>query len=313
MINLDDRFITETMPIIGAKATVILLAIAKHLDVNKKAFPSKYTIQKYTGLGRDAVTNGINLLVENDILEKKQRRNGARQSSNLYSVKCNYLTVYVKANKSFQPTESQPTESQPTESQPTENPLLSINKKGSINKEKSINKEEVKFSFEINSKKWSKEQRDKGFELFWEKYDLKQSKGVAKVSWYKVCKNGNAKKAFDGIDAYKKHLSVETWKRTKMVSTWLNQESWDDEYKGIIKTNNLGKQKFQHFGINHLNNNLADDRYYFINRLQELNKFRKESIKKTLENKVLGLGIVSDQEKYLFIIKNFSKQDFHLK
>ena len=297
MINLDDRFITETMPIIGAKATVILLAIAKHLDVNKKAFPSKYTIQKYTGLGRDAVTNGINLLVENDILEKKQRRNGARQSSNLYSVKCNYLTVYVKANKSFQPTESQP----------TENPLLSINKKGSINKE------EVKFSFEINSKKWSKEQRDKGFELFWEKYDLKQSKGVAKVSWYKVCKNGNAKKAFDGIDAYKKHLSLETWKRTKMVSTWLNQESWDDEYKGIKKTNNLGKQKFQHFGIDHLNNNLADDRYYFINRLQELNKFRKESIKKTLENKVLGLGIVSDQEKYLFIIKNFSKQDFHLK
>ena len=133
MINIDDRFITQIMPKIGAKQTAVLLAICKHLDVKKTAFPSKYTIQKYTGLGRDSVSTSIKLLTENGLLEKEQRRKGNRQSSNLYKVKCEFINVFIKASN-----ELVCEDFQPTESQPTENPPLSINKIESINKDKEI-------------------------------------------------------------------------------------------------------------------------------------------------------------------------------
>ena len=88
----------------------------------------------------------------------------------------------------------------------------------------------VQFSFSINSKEWSKEHIEQGFNLFWDKYGLKQSRSLAFTSWKKVCKNGDAEKAYNGIENYNKHLSIEKWKQKKMASTWLNQKTWEDEY-----------------------------------------------------------------------------------
>lgn len=146
MINIDDRFITEKMPIIGAKATAVLLAISKHLGKDKTAFPSKYTLQKYTGLGRDAVTNGIKKLVENGIIDKEQRKNPINKMmcSNEYEVKTPYINVYI-------------TESPSTANPCTEKTPLSINKELSINKYKEevfiLKKEIEKLKAELDKHK----------------------------------------------------------------------------------------------------------------------------------------------------------------
>ena len=133
MINIDDRFITEVMPKIGAKGTSVLLAISKHLDVKNSAFPSLRTIRKYTGLGRDAVANEVKNLVEKGYLLKEQRFLNGRKSTNNYTVICKYITVYVKAEKEL--IEILATENQATENQG----YLSINKSSlSINKSKGI-------------------------------------------------------------------------------------------------------------------------------------------------------------------------------
>lgn len=88
----------------------------------------------------------------------------------------------------------------------------------------------VQFSFSIDSKKWSTQHIEQGFNLFWDKYGLKQSRSVAFTSWKKVCKNGDAAAAYNGIDDYEKHLKSLTWKQKQMPSTWLNQKNWLNEY-----------------------------------------------------------------------------------
>lgn len=125
MINVDDRYVTEVMPIIGRNGHAVLFAIAKHLNAKKQAFPSKATIRKYTKLGRDTVDKTISELVKSGHLERKQRRtnNGRKLSTNLYKLKCKYIKVYIEATDrtlSDEDTENQYTENENTDLQDTE-------------------------------------------------------------------------------------------------------------------------------------------------------------------------------------------------
>lgn len=139
MINLNDKFITDVMPEIGAKATVVLLAICKHIDANNIAFPSKLTIQKYTSLGKDSVDEALKTLVHFSQITKRQRVKKGKFTSNEYTVITKFIKVYVTGKTPILPCTDLPCTVLPSTDSPcTVKPPISINKIGSINKKGSI-------------------------------------------------------------------------------------------------------------------------------------------------------------------------------
>ena len=132
MINIHDKGITETMPLVGAKAFCVLLAIVKHMNVNRAAFPSRFRLQKLTGLGRDAVDVAINRLCKEGVLSKKQRHINGKLSSNTYKVKSSYFGKFVSA-------EDFGYFNQVTENQVTENPTVSIDRYEVLNTNEVLN------------------------------------------------------------------------------------------------------------------------------------------------------------------------------
>ncbi len=92
MINIDTRI----LPIINESELWLLVAIAKRFDVRKSSFPSNETLLSETGWGKDKLRATKDSLCAKGILEVRDRfdKNG-KQTSNLYTVKTEYLSVFV--------------------------------------------------------------------------------------------------------------------------------------------------------------------------------------------------------------------------
>ena len=88
MINLSDTLVLEKMPIAGARAIGVLVAISKFMNEHNQAWPSRKTLRALTGLGRDALDKDIALLEKHQLASKAQRRtsDGRRLSSNRYTI-----------------------------------------------------------------------------------------------------------------------------------------------------------------------------------------------------------------------------------
>jgi len=145
MLNLNDKIITEVMPVIGAKAFAVLMAISKHLNKESKAFPSVKRIMFLTKLGRDSVMSAIKLLKKEGLLIVEKRTDKGRFTSNLYTVNTDLISVFVSAknagNLNSKPCTEKQTRKPSTVSSPpctekstsvksyAENPTLSINNK----------------------------------------------------------------------------------------------------------------------------------------------------------------------------------------
>lgn len=181
MINLDDRIFTELLPKIKPNAFAVLLAIAKHMDRNNKAFPKDPRLRRMTGLGRDAVVNAKNVLVAHKIMLKKQRRGkGGSFGPNDYWINCQYIGVYIPAvgileiqeeEETFKPFPENPSTVHPLTVHPsTGEPstgfqgALSIKKEGSIKKKEVLRKRSIPLTPE-NSESFLK---DDWLEIFQE-------------------------------------------------------------------------------------------------------------------------------------------------
>ncbi|MCO6476811.1 MAG: hypothetical protein J5I94_09345 [Phaeodactylibacter sp.] len=118
MINLCDSLVLEKMPIVGARAIGVLVAISKFMNEHNQAWPSRKTLRAITGLGRDALDKDIALLERHQLARKIQRRtdDGRRLSSNRYTIPFRIARKYTPP----QDTETQGTGSQDTEFQHTD-------------------------------------------------------------------------------------------------------------------------------------------------------------------------------------------------
>ncbi|MCB9053386.1 MAG: hypothetical protein H6556_28450 [Lewinellaceae bacterium] len=166
MINLSDTLALEKMPIVGARAIGVLVAIAKFMNEHNQSWPSRKTLRALTGLGRDALDKDIALLEKHQLAHKTQRRtsDGRRLSSNQYTIPPSLARKYTPPapgntpgkgcanpqgqDTGFQGTEFQGTGSQDTEFQDTgfqhpENPPGSIEYPSEeLNKKEELNKQE---------------------------------------------------------------------------------------------------------------------------------------------------------------------------
>jgi len=242
MLNIDDRILQE----VTSDEYWFLSHLAKRIrNSSESCFPSISTISKDTGMGLNKCRKIKKELEKKGKIEVAPRYTvGGLRTSDSYIIKDKKITIMMgvdevqtlkskilELNKMIENLQKDsdlyPTQTREVGTNGNREGSTNGNREGKLLTNETNN---VRFSFTINSKEWSDDHIEEGFNLFWDKYGLKQSKSIAFTSWKKVCKNGDAEKAYNGIENYNKHLSIEKWKQKKMASTWLNQKTWEDEY-----------------------------------------------------------------------------------
>ena len=73
------------------------------------------------------------------------------------------------------------------------------------------------------------------FEKIWVLYPRRQGKGAARTSWAKACKKVNSYELEEKLTSYISASKDADPKFIPMLSTWLNQERWDDEFLAAEK------------------------------------------------------------------------------
>ena len=96
---------------------------------------------------------------------------------------------------------------------------------------------------DITKKNIKKEIQENNFEEFWQLYDYKKSKSKAISSYQKALKLATHEQIIEGLKKYINFRGddAQYWKHP---TTWLNSQSWLDEYKPkFINSQNLSKHE----------------------------------------------------------------------
>ena len=76
----------------------------------------------------------------------------------------------------------------------------------------------------------SKKEEGENFQIFWNKYDYKKSRSKSEASFKTALKKESFENIIAGLENYIKNRGTDP-KFWKHPTTWLNSESWSDEYK----------------------------------------------------------------------------------
>jgi len=105
MINIDDRILAEA----DESQLFLLIAIAKHMGNNSKAWPSNRTLCKTTRWSESKLLRVKKSAIEAGLLGAESRFNDNAQTSNLYDIKTRRIAVMVNlADVSPPPTDEDP-------------------------------------------------------------------------------------------------------------------------------------------------------------------------------------------------------------
>jgi hypothetical protein len=91
----------------------------------------------------------------------------------------------------------------------------------------------------------SKKEEGENFQIFWNKYDYKKSRSKSEASFKTALKKESFENIIVGLENYIKNRGTDP-KFWKHPTTWLNSESWSDEYKTKKDNhNNFKKQDYK--------------------------------------------------------------------
>ena len=95
-----------------------------------------------------------------------------------------------------------------------------------------------------NDNKNDKKEESENFEIFWNQYDYKKSRSKSEASFKTALKKESFENIIAGLENYIKNRGADP-KFWKHPTTWLNSESWSDEYKAKTSNhNNFNKQDY---------------------------------------------------------------------
>lgn len=95
MINIDDRLFQLVPSVISPTEFYLLLSIAKRIDAKKNSWPSRATLAKELGSSIKSISRMTASLEEKGLITKKQRHIKGKQSSNMYTLNIQGLSVYI--------------------------------------------------------------------------------------------------------------------------------------------------------------------------------------------------------------------------
>jgi hypothetical protein len=116
MINLH----TELLDELKGDELAIFCQIIRHIDNDKKCFPSRARLSKLTGYGREKIKKVIASLIDKKIISTKQSKEEGKFSKTIYTILTDKAGVYVstKNKELHRATGLRSTETPHTENQP---------------------------------------------------------------------------------------------------------------------------------------------------------------------------------------------------
>ncbi len=100
MLNIDDRLIKETLPVIKPNGLAVLMVISIHLNKESGVcFPSHDRLMKMTGLGSESVYNALKALKKQGLLISSQSIDSKHKtfSRRTFKVNTDYIGIFVTA------------------------------------------------------------------------------------------------------------------------------------------------------------------------------------------------------------------------
>jgi hypothetical protein len=94
MINLDDSILND----VNEQELYLLIAITKHINIERKAWPSNESLCKSTKWSVSKVNRVKSDLEDKGLLSIKPRFNKSAQSSNIYQILTEKIGVFVSVS-----------------------------------------------------------------------------------------------------------------------------------------------------------------------------------------------------------------------
>lgn len=212
---------------IKPSAKIVLYWLADHYNgETKECFPSHKRLAECCEMTRQSIINQLRILEESGFINILPRyRDNGSHTSNTYKL----LLVDVEKDKEVVKNFDIP-------SQKNEQGLIK-----DFNTLNLVNNNQVSEPDNIRVILF--------FEEVWDRYPRKVGKGAAKKAWVKACNKINDLALRDAVFEYIEAVNGKTKKFIPHLSTWLNQERWEDELEKEEPTtsshflNNLFKAK----------------------------------------------------------------------
>lgn len=198
MINIDTRL----LPDINEKELWLLVMIAKRFDAKMSSYPSNQTLMKDTGWGVDKLRAVKLSLHKKGILNVEDRFDKkGKQTSNLYSVDTQYLSVFVNlSDKGVGKSEGCP---------------VGKSEGGGVDKSNP----------EVLTNEVLTNEKDMLFNEFWNAYDKKVGKVKSQQLWQKLTLE-EKELAISYIPSYKNSREK---KYMKDPERFIKNKTWNDE------------------------------------------------------------------------------------
>lgn len=100
MLNIDDRLIKETLPVIKPNGLAVLMVISIHLNKESgTCFPSHKRLMDMTGLGSESVYNALKALKKEGLLISSQSIDSKHKtfSRRTFQINTDYIGIFVSA------------------------------------------------------------------------------------------------------------------------------------------------------------------------------------------------------------------------
>lgn len=204
-VMIPNDVIDECEVFSDATEKMIYFILKRHANSQgEQAYPSMATIAKKALCSESTVKRKISGLVTKGLITKENRylKKGGK-TSNLYTIVD--FKRWVTVNHTHR----------------SQRPIPPV----------TVNHEEDTSIKNPNNKVIHQQADESSFKELWAMYPKKTRKTAAFKAFQKAIKDGvTVEQIAKGIEMYKKHLEIETWKQPADGGTWFYQERWTDEY-----------------------------------------------------------------------------------
>lgn len=198
---------------------IIFFWVCSFADENGVCWPSRSTIAKNSGIGKQTVDKHIKNLVELGFLTKEKRKDGAKNMTNVYQIMVIDGVVQPLTQYNRQATLVQPLT------------------QGSTIDSLGVACVDIQELNTYNSTTELNQSNSSLFEEFYHEYPSKKAKKVAEASWLRVNPStGLARTIIE--DVKKRRVEDKQWLGgfIPMPATYLNQERWNDDITPVNQT-----------------------------------------------------------------------------
>jgi hypothetical protein len=231
-LEIDFRFVDELLSALSGSELKVILVLARYRNSDGKAWPSRDTILKKSGLGKDAFYQAVNSLIKKEIIVSRQiKTTSGRFAKVVYSLWVPFVKTYVDISdqpipdidtvSGFSVCGSSVSGKDLTEVSNSKELLSSATPPSSTSPSKKSKKEKIDDIY--------------SFAEFWDDYGYKKGRKKAESAYYRLTLK-EVRLVKERLQAYLETTVLSDseqngeWRpRRALASTYLNSKRFEDE------------------------------------------------------------------------------------